>query len=115
MPEVRLTHFRVMMPEILTPCIYRVDVISPCRGENRPRPGCTQQRMYVVIIGRGRLPLTESCHYGAAEIVLKQTLRITAQSQHCKVPCAYSLQVVFKITLRVVALKRLPNFFVRAW
>ena len=61
----RLTHVRVMMLVVLASCIYRLDIISPCLAETpiRPLPECVYvtvgTRFLVVIIKRGRLPLTE--------------------------------------------------------
>ena len=38
----RLTHARVNMLEVLTPCLYRLEMISPSQGDktNSSRPGC---------------------------------------------------------------------------
>ena len=42
----RLTHVQVIMTlEVLTSCIYRLEIISPCHAEKPipPRPGCVLQ------------------------------------------------------------------------
>ena len=42
----RLTHVQVIMTlEVLTSCIYRLEIISPCHTEKPipPRPGCMLQ------------------------------------------------------------------------
>ena len=66
--ECRLTHVRVMMSEVLTSCICRLEIISPYRAEELicPRPDCLCVTVRIgplaVIFTRGRLPLTESAN-----------------------------------------------------
>ena len=38
----RPTHFRVMMSEVIASCIYRLEMILPCKDKKliRPRPDC---------------------------------------------------------------------------
>ena len=64
MPDVRLTHVRVMILEVLAPGIYRLETVSPCQAEKpiHSRSGSMLQRvevLLVVIIRRRRLLPTE--------------------------------------------------------
>ena len=45
MPDVRLPHVQVIVPEVLAQCTYRLETISPYQAEKtiRPRPGCVVQ------------------------------------------------------------------------
>ena len=71
MPDVWLTHVRVLVLYVLSPCIYRLDMISPCQTETLSRPRNARYSTYTSSCrdyGTTKTATDRDWHCGAADV-----------------------------------------------